>query len=101
LDLSGTELVVFSACDTGIGDIHNAEGVDGLNKAVIQAGAKRVLMSLWRVDDKMTVKFMTYFYAYLKEGKTYTKALRDTKLRMIRENIEPKHWSAFVLNGIE
>ena len=101
LDLSGTELVVFSACDTGVGDIHNAEGVDGLNKAVIQAGANRVLMSLWRVDDRMTVKFMSYFYKYLKDGRSYAKALRETKLRMIREKIEPKYWSAFVLNGID
>ena len=101
MNLSGTELVVFSACDTGVGDIHNAEGVDGLNKAVIQAGANRVLMSLWRVDDRMTVKFMSYFYKYLKDGRSYAKALRETKLRMIREKIEPKYWSAFVLNGID
>lgn len=101
LDLSGTELVVFSACDTGVGDIHNAEGVTGLNKAVIQAGASRVLMSLWKVDDTMTVRFMRYFYTYLKAGHNYSQALRETKLRMIREKIDPKHWSAFVLNGID
>ncbi|NEW60118.1 CHAT domain-containing protein, partial [Sulfurovum sp. bin170] len=101
LDLKGTELVVFSACDTGVGDIHDSEGVEGLNKVVVQVGAKRVMMSLWRVNDEQTAKFMGYYYQFLKEKKGYAEALRETKLKMIKEGLEPRYWSAFVLNGID
>jgi CHAT domain-containing protein/regulator of replication initiation timing len=63
LDLSGTELVILSACDAGLGDLHDSEGVFGLQRAFLEAGAKYVIISLWEVDDKAGREFMESFYA--------------------------------------
>jgi len=101
LDLTGTELVVFSACQTGLGDINGAEGVEGLNKVVIQAGANRVMSSLWNISDEKTVLFMKYFYGFLKEKQGYSEALRNAKLKMINDGLKPYYWGAFILNGID
>jgi len=98
LNLEGTELVVLSACDTGRGEIQQAEGVVGLPKAFIQAGAKRVIMSLWSVSDNKTALLMRYFYDNISNGKGYAIALREAKLKMI--NLHPYFWSAFIIHGI-
>jgi CHAT domain-containing protein/Tfp pilus assembly protein PilF len=100
LDLTTTNLVVLSACDTGLGKIENAEGVVGLPKAFIQAGAKNIIMSLWNVNDAKTATLMKKFYYYLhkESNQNYIKALRRAKLEMIQEH--PYYWSGFILSGI-
>lgn len=98
-DLSGTELVVLSACETGLGDIDGAEGVYGLQRAFLQAGAKQVLVSLWEVDDETTAEWMEVFYReWLQNGKSPRQALRATQ-QIIREKYpkDPYYWAAFVL----
>ena len=98
LKLQNTELVVLSACDTALGKVHNAEGVTGLSKAFIQAGAKQVLMSLWKVSVVETITLMQYFYANIHAGNNYATALRQAKLQMI--TMHPYYWSAFIMSGI-
>ena len=100
LNLADTNLVVLSACDTGLGKIENAEGVVGLPKAFIQAGAKNIIMSLWSVNDAKTATLMKKFYTHLHNDKNqdYIKALRKAKLEMIKEH--PYYWSGFILSGI-
>ena len=98
LDLYGTELVVLSACKTALGEIHQAEGVVGLPKAFIQAGAKRVVMSLWSVSESKTTLLMRYFYDNISDIKDYAMALREAKLKMI--DMHPYFWSAFIIYGI-
>jgi len=98
LNLENTELVVLSACETALGEIHNAEGVAGLSKAFIQAGAKQVVISLWKVSVEKTITLMQYFYANIHVGKNYADALRQAKLQMIK--MHPYYWSAFIMSGI-
>ena len=101
LDLDGTELVVLSACESGLGKAENGEGVYGMRRALALAGAKSQLVSLWSVDDDATAYFMESFYTKLKEGKGKAVAMKETKLEM--RSIEmwenPKYWAAFVLTG--
>ena len=101
LDLDGTELVVLSACESGLGKAENGEGVYGLRRAFALAGAQSQVVSLWSVDDDATAYFMESFYTKLKEGKGKAEAMKETKLEM--RNIEmwenPKYWAAFVLTG--
>jgi len=100
LDLKGTELVVLSACDTGLANINGTDSISGLGKAFIQAGAKDVVMSLWKVDDNMTKELMVDFYKNIKNGLKYNEALKEAKLKMIKENKSPYYWAGFILNGL-
>jgi len=100
LDLKGTDLVVLSACQTGVVDINSTDSVSGLSKAFIQAGAKDIVMSLWSVDDQATKELMSSFYQEMKEKKNYTKALKAAKLKMIEEGKHPFYWGAFVVSGL-
>ena len=101
MNLSNTELVVLSACDTGLGDINGNEGVYGLQRAFKTAGAKYILMSLWSVNDKKTYEFMTRFYdLYQNERKSIPEAYRLTQneLRMkYALPFNPRGWAGFVL----
>jgi CHAT domain-containing protein len=101
LDLSA-ELVVLSACRTGLGKDVNGEGVVGLSSGFMYAGAKSVVASLWKVDDNATAQFMSYFYAaMLRDGLPPAVALRTAKLEM-RKQVpwrEPFYWAGFVLQG--
>ena len=99
MNLSNTELVVLSACETGLGDIKGNEGVYGLQRAFKIAGAKYLIMSLWQIPDKETAFFMDIFYKKLnEEGMTIPKAFAATQATL-RENplITPYQWAGFVL----
>jgi CHAT domain-containing protein len=100
-NLSNTELVVLSACETGKGKIENGQGIYGLQRAFRIAGAKTVLTSLWNVDDKATRLFMKLFYTEWLNGESKVDALRNTQLQMAHHPLygEPKFWGAFVLVG--
>jgi len=96
IDLTNTELVVLSACETGLGDIKGSEGVFGLQRAFKVAGANSILMSLWKVPDKETVELMNLFYTNWLSGKTKYESLHQAQLEM-RKKYDPYYWAAFVL----
>jgi CHAT domain-containing protein/tetratricopeptide (TPR) repeat protein len=102
LQLSGTELVVLSACETGIGDVDMFAGVAGLRRAFAIAGAKSQVMSLWSVDDDATRQLMERFYKELiQEGAPRGEALRRAQLEVMQTKgtEHPYYWAAFILSG--
>ncbi len=105
MDLHGTELVVLSACQTGVGEVRNGEGVFGLRRAFALAGAKNLVMSLWNVDDELTVKQMEGFYRSYVQGRHPAAALRAAQLAMIEDMkkaqgiVEPFYWAPFFVQG--
>ena len=101
LDLSGTELVVLSACDTGVGAISVGEGVYGLRRALVIAGAESQLVSLWKVDDLATKDLMVGYYERLTMGEGRGEALRKTQLAMINDDKfkHPYYWASFISIG--
>jgi CHAT domain-containing protein len=99
LRLKGTELVVLSACETGVGEVKGGEGVFGLKRAFILSGAKTVVMSLWSVPSKETTELMKNFYKFMAEGKTKAGALRQAKMELMKKKANPFYWGAFVLVG--
>ena len=100
LDLRETELVVLSACETGKGEVKNSEGVYGLRKAFSDAGAQNIIMSLWKVDDKVTQEFMTRFYQlWLNDKTTIREAFHRTQLEIKAKYPQPYYWGAFILVG--
>lgn len=106
LDLLDTELVVFSACDTGLGEVRVGEGVFGLRRAFVLAGAKTLVMSLWKVPDEQTRELMEDFYRRIlgADGKTpqsRADALRDAQLAMKAKHPEPLYWGAFICQGYD
>lgn len=104
LDLEGTELVVLSACDTGLGEIRSGEGVMGLRRAFARAGVGEVVMSLWAVPDDATQQLMDRFYeAYLAPDTpcSAADALREAQLSLLEEDdgADPGRWAGFVCSG--
>jgi CHAT domain-containing protein len=110
MDLRGTELVVLSACETGLGDVANGEGVYGLQRAFIAAGAKTVLLSLWKVDDNATRLLMSKFYeewiknkqtkrAAFKIAQAYLKNYKSSAGKPVYA--APYYWGAFQMIGID
>ncbi|MCB0520376.1 MAG: CHAT domain-containing protein [Lewinellaceae bacterium] len=98
MDLSNTEIVVLSACETGLGDIQGNEGVYGLQRAFKIAGAKYLVMSLWQVPDQETSVFMTTFYKNWLQGKmAIPDAFRSTQQEMRERFVNPYQWAGFVL----
>jgi CHAT domain-containing protein len=101
LNLWGTRLVTLSACDTGLGEVRNAEGVFGLRRAFVLAGAETLVMSLWPVSDYATRQTMTTFYAGLKKGLGRGEALRRAQLAILKSNgrEHPFYWASFIESG--
>ncbi|MBF0139722.1 MAG: CHAT domain-containing protein [Magnetococcales bacterium] len=101
LNLAGTELAILSACETGLGEIHEGEGVYGLRRAFMETGVRSLIASLWEVSDAGTQNLMTKFYGRLMSGKTVHEAMRESQLEMISsaEWSNPYIWSAFMLIG--
>lgn len=96
------DLVVLSACQTGAGKELRGEGLMGITRGFMYAGAPRVVVSLWKVDDRSTAELMKRFYHYfLEEGQPPAAALRSAQLSMLRdpEWSEPWHWGGFIYQG--
>ena len=94
------ELVVLSACGTGLGRDLRGEGPMGLTRAFLHAGAKRVVVSLWDVQEKETATFMSRFYhGMLQQNLSPAAALRAAQVWMAKEKYPPQAWAGFVLQG--
>ncbi|HEX9189634.1 MAG TPA: CHAT domain-containing protein [Vicinamibacteria bacterium] len=95
-------LVSLSACDTGLGEVVNGEGVVGLARAFLNAGADAVAMTLWRIPDASTAELMQAFYRHLRGGREGAEALREAKLELRRSRASRRgafHWAGVVLSG--
>lgn len=95
------DLVVLSACSSALGKDMESEGIIGLPRGFLYAGAKSVIASLWKVDDEAAVVFMRNLYMRIRKGESASSALRDAQLDMSREKRwrEPFYWAGFVLQG--
>ena len=102
MDLRGVDLTTLSACDTERGKEIRGEGVQGFSRALLSAGSRATVTTLWRVADQPTSDFMKQFYYALSQGKPKAEALRWAKLKFLRSGTalqHPRFWAAFVLNG--
>lgn len=97
LNLSGLDLVVLSACQTGLGDIKD-DGVFGLQRAFKKAGAHTMLVSLWKVNDHATQIMMSEFYSALMEGLSLHNALSKAQGKLRANGFtDPHYWASFIL----
>ena len=99
MDLLGTDLVVLSACDTGLGTVHQGQGVYGLRRAFALAGARSLVMTLWRVDDQATRDFMIEFYQRVVAGYPKGAALTEAQRCLKEKYPDPSVWGAFIYQG--
>jgi len=100
MNLWGTQLVVLSACETGVGDVSNlGQGVYGLRRAVMIAGAATLVTSLWKVDDQATRDLMRRYYETLLAGQGRVEAMRETADWMRRWRKHPYYWASFIVVG--
>jgi CHAT domain-containing protein len=99
LDLLDTELVVLSACETGLGQVHVGEGVFGLRRAFVLAGAKTLVMSLWKVPDQQTQELMVDFYQRILASEPRAEALRQAQWALKKRYPDPRDWGGFICQG--
>jgi CHAT domain-containing protein len=100
LYLDDTELVVLSACETALGDVKNGEGVYGLQRALMVAGAQNLIMSLWKVNDEATMQLMKLFYSNWTSGEDIYQSLQKAQIQMMKDHEEPYYWGGFIMIGI-
>ena len=98
------DMVTLSACQTGIGKLQKGQGMMSLSKGFFYAGAKSLVNTLWKINDKSTVRLMEYFYEGLSKGYSKSEALRKAKLKYLESTDDnllkhPYYWSAFVVSG--
>ena len=105
IDLASVDLVVLSACQTGVGTVRPGEGVFGLRRAVRVAGARALVMSLWRTGDETTRQWMSRFYGRRLAGRSTAEAVRDASLQLLRDrrtsglDTDPLNWTGFIATG--
>jgi hypothetical protein len=99
LDLKNTRLVVLSACETGLGEVKNGDGVYGLQRAFRIAEAKYIVISMWKVDDAATMELMTIFYSALMETGDVVHSFTTAQKELRKNYPSPYHWGAFKLIG--
>lgn len=99
LSLDGTDLIILSACETGLGEVRAGEGVYGLQRSFLVAGAKALVMSLWKVDDAATQALMTNFYNNLSKGGSKRAAFKLAQIQLMTKFKDPYYWGAFVMMG--
>ncbi len=95
------DLVVLSACETGLGRMLRGEGIEGLNRAFFYAGASSVLLSLWAINDEASYQLLERFYVHLRSSSSIGGALRKAKLEMINSGVldHPYYWAGFIVTG--
>jgi CHAT domain-containing protein len=98
LDLE-SKLLVLSACESGLGKYVRGEGIIGMTRGFIYAGAENIVISLWQVADRSTAELMVDFYSNILNGNNYSSSLRRAKLKMIKEKkyAYPLEWSPFII----
>lgn len=99
LSFYGTQMVVLSTCESGLGDILPGEGVAGLRRAFFVAGAETVVASLWTVNDPVTRELMRRFYRHLRDGVGRAQAMHDAAAEIRRTNPHPYYWASFLVIG--
>ncbi|HSD62793.1 MAG TPA: CHAT domain-containing protein, partial [Ignavibacteriaceae bacterium] len=102
LDLKA-DLVVLSSCESGLGKLIKGEGMMALTRGFLYAGASNIIFSLWKIPDKQTSELMIDFYKNILSGEDYSRALRDARLTLIKNNslARPRSWASFVLIGAD
>ena len=101
LNLDRTDLVVLSACETGLGEISQGEGVYGLQRAFLVAGAKMLIMSIFKVDDEATQKLILNFYERWLATNNMRKSFIEAKKDLRKEYPDPIYWGSFMMIGLE
>ena len=101
MSLDNTDVVIMSACETGLGQVQVGEGVAGLQRAFQEAGAKTVVMTLFKVNDNVTRKFMKIFYSKWLNGTDKRIAFAETKREIKKEFPQPIYWGSFVMIGVK
>lgn len=100
MNLDGTALIILSACETGLGEVKAGEGVYGLQRAFLVAGANALIMSLWKVDDAATQQLMTNFYTNWVKTGNKQKAFKQAQIQLMTKYKDPYYWGAFTMMGL-